>query len=163
MFYKETTPGHHEKYDEDWDVQITDLIGKTLKEVKKGKYNAELYFVTEDGDEYVMYHNQDCCESVTIEDINGDLDDLVGEPIRKAEETSNHSEVGSNGDSVTWTFYHFATINGYVTIRWYGTSNGYYSEKVDFHKITPNGEFWDDQVKIGKAMLGLASGVRMTK
>jgi len=98
--------------------------------------------VTQDGSEmvfenaterFVFFHSQDCCESVSIEDICGDLQDLVGEPLLIAEEVSGETPVDFNEeehDSVTWTFYKFATRRGYVDVRWFGESNGYYSEGV---------------------------------
>lgn len=122
---------------------ITILVGKTLTEIHRNP--AELIFVVDDGTQYKMYHDQNCCESVSIEDINGDLDDLIGTPIITAEEVSNYEPTSeedikktkeANGwGSCTWTFYKLSTSKGYVTIRWYGESNGYYSERVDFKKL----------------------------
>ncbi len=101
--------------------------------------NDRVVFTLQNGKSYVMYHSQNCCESVDIEDIIGDVDDLIGATILEAEEV----ESGENPegvtkeyqDSFTWTFYKLGTIKGHVTIRWYGQSNGYYSESVDFCEL----------------------------
>jgi hypothetical protein len=122
-----------------WDTdKIDTLVGRTLTSVKQG--DDDITFVTTDGETYRMYHSQDCCESVYIEDINGDLNDLVGSPITLAGESTSSDvqeweDKEAYRDSFTWTFYRFATVKGYVNIRWYGSSNGYYSESVSFKKI----------------------------
>lgn len=84
-----------------------------------------------------MHHHQSCCENVRIEDVNGDWDCLIGSPVTMAYEASS-SDCGTTceyEESYTWTFYHIGTVKGVVSIRWYGSSNGYYSESVDFEKI----------------------------
>ena len=115
-----------------WDereyVGINYLLGKTLKEVIN-EGDEILKFITTEDDEIFMFHDQDCCESVFIEDINGDLDDLIGEPILMAEEITEQGD--AEWGTYTWTFYKIATIKGTVVIRWNGESNGYYSESVD--------------------------------
>lgn len=116
---------------------VSELEGKTLVSVyKEDDYDGDqLHFITDANEHYVMYHSQDCCESVYIEDITGDLEDLIGQPIEMAqEESSDLPPLYQHEESYTWTFYKFATLNGYVNIRWYGTSNGYYSESVSFGK-----------------------------
>jgi hypothetical protein len=119
-------------------IDIKILIGKTLRHIDINESKDEIKFFCNDGDIFLMYHDQDCCEEVTIEDIIGDINDLIGYPITMAEESisnENQKQKEYCEDSFTWTFYKFATIKGYVTIRWYGESNGYYSESVDFKKI----------------------------
>lgn len=129
------------KYKNDEPIPVlADLIGKTLVSVQN---IDDDYLVFDTGEKkYALYHKQDCCESVTIADITGDLSDLIGEPILVAEEVSNYEAPPQNPNdakwgSYTWTFYKFATRKGYVDVRWYGTSNGYYSESVDFGVVLP--------------------------
>lgn len=116
-------------------VDFSELKGKTLLSTdKRSKYGDELIFKTIDGETYKLYHDQDCCERVYIEDICGDLNDLIGNPILLAEESSNIKKTDDD-DLMKWTFYKLSTIKGSVTIRWYGNSNGYYSVSVDFRKL----------------------------
>lgn len=109
--------------------EVADMVGETFSSVKK-KDNDVLVFTAENGDKYIFHHFQDCCESVDIADIVGDLEDLTGSPLLEAECVTNTSKV-DDYESQTWTFYKFGTIKGHVNVRWYGSSNGYYSETVD--------------------------------
>ena len=115
-------------------VSVEDLKGKVLKSCNVNDDDTEIIFLTEGGEKYKMLHYQDCCELVYIESIVGDLEDLVGNPITFVAESTNWGACNEDG-SKTWTFYRFATIKGWVNIRWVGESNGYYSERVDFVKI----------------------------
>lgn len=115
-------------------IEMDWLIGEVITKIER-EGDSELLIFLKNGRKYRMYHRQDCCESVYIEDIIGDLDDLIGASISMAEEVTETGTEGDWGDTFTWTFYKFATINGYVTIRWYGTSNGYYSESVDIEEV----------------------------
>lgn len=129
-------------------TDVSELLGKTLLSVEKTTKDWEadcITFKTIDGKQYDMWHIQDCCEHVELEDICGDLNDLVGTPILLAQETWNNETDAYEeaferptdyaNDSHTWTFYKFATIKGSVTLRWLGESNGCYSESVDFCEI----------------------------
>ncbi len=130
------------------DASITDLLGKVIKDIRviKDDTNEDdsISFTISDEERYVMKHFRDCCESVVIDDICGDINQLIGRPVLIAEERTNHEDETnakyqmdgiSSDDSFTWTFYELATLNGAVTIRWYGSSNGYYSESVDFIRV----------------------------
>lgn len=122
-----------------FEPEMSDFLGKTFTEIKGGIGDDELIFVCAEG-VFKMFHSQQCCESVNIEDITGDLQDLIGSPILIAEESTSRKnpetakpETIKDQGSFTWTFYKFATKKGYVDIRWYGGSNGYYSESVNLN------------------------------
>lgn len=123
------------------DADFESLVGKTITAIipceltSKGIEHCKtlakgvdvIIFTTECGKVYMMYHNQCCCENVQLEDFEGDVSDIIGSPILRAEESTN-------GDEYTWTFYKLATIKGWLDLRWLGVSNGFYSESVEFTK-----------------------------
>lgn len=118
------------------DCEISDLVGKTLTSCVVNNDCDEITFTTDSGQSYIMCHNQDCCENVRIDDIAGDLADLVGSPILQAEAAEGETPPERDlSESYTWTFYKLGTNRGRVTLRWLGESNGYYSESVDFYRI----------------------------
>ena len=111
---------------------LKDMIGLTMTSVKQ--VDDEVIFLASTGDRFKMYHCQDCCEDVAVESIQGDLDLLVGSPITGAEEEITKKN-NAHDDSSTTTRYTLSTDKGTVVITWLGSSNGYYSEDVDFVKL----------------------------
>ena len=113
------------------------LVGRVVTRVQVSRAGVDgarrdsIVFEFSDGSAAKLFHDQDCCEYVSIEDVVGDFSDLVGVPLLTAEESSSKGEDDEWGDTSTWTFYKFSTVKGYVDIRWFGSSNGYYSEGVD--------------------------------
>ena len=106
---------------------MADLVGEIFTKIDTSEEN-EIIFQTKDNQCIKMYHEQDCCESVYIEDICGDLDDLLDTPITMFDARENQSS--TDDGTMTWTFYHIGTNKGSVVLRWIGESNGYYSESV---------------------------------
>jgi hypothetical protein len=119
--------------------EVTDMIGLTMSSVAGGVGDDSLMFTTTEGIRFELYHAQDCCENVRVEDIIGDLGDLVGYPLVESEELTSEPDpiLDYEPESCTWTFYRFSTVRGTVTVRWFGESNGYYSESVEFRHL-PN-------------------------
>jgi len=106
---------------------ISCMVRETFVKVEN-RGDRELIFWRADNSYVIFYHEQDCCETVEIVEVIGNLEDLIDTPILVSEERSSKEE--TNYDSQTWTFYEFRTIKGSVTVRWLGESNGYYSESV---------------------------------
>lgn len=115
-------------------VDLGTLEGEVIESIEGLEEGSRCaVFKTVSGRTIYMLHYQDCSESVDIQDIAGDMEDLIGSEILLAELVSNDPPADhepSKYGSETWTFYKLATTKGYVTIRWYGSSNGYYSEEV---------------------------------
>ncbi len=116
------------------------LKNKILTGIVVNKEDEKIVFTTKDNKKYKMYHYSECCEDVYIDDICGDIKDLLNTPVLLAEVVTNVDQnpvgckIPDDQESFTWTFYKLSTIKGSVTFRWYGGSNGYYSEDVDFEE-----------------------------
>jgi hypothetical protein len=127
-------------------VSFSELKGKIIERIIINECTNEKPFDTTDAvvfytneGIYALYHDQDCCESVNLEEVIGELDDIMNSPVLIANEIINDSNSGENSDdyndSCTWTFYNISTVKGHVTLRFFGVSNGYYSERVSLYKL----------------------------
>lgn len=138
-------------YDNETEAEFDELVGRTIKAVRMVQCHGDygqlgdlgLEIETVDGPTFRMYHDQDCCESVSLIDGFEDLQGLVGGLVALAEETHPDIPAVQDADwlrepeSFTWTFYKIQTTQGDATLRWYGESNGYYSESVSFYRVLP--------------------------
>ena len=117
------------------------LLGMTFLSVTQG--DDSITFKVNDDHYFKLEHQQDCCESVYIEDVAGDLQDLVGTPILLSEEAYEAGDNSSEyGDSSTWSFFKLATVKGHVTIRFFGSSNGYYGETASLYEFRSGARIW---------------------
>lgn len=115
-------------------VDFSILNGKTIVELSgMEKDSDEISIECSDGSAYKLYHEQDCCESVYLEDVSGNVSNLLNTPIISADLTTDSQN--TDWGSQTYSYYHLKTVKGYVDLRWCGESNGYYSEEVDFVEI----------------------------
>lgn len=120
------------------------LIGRTLVRIDVNSAQDEMHFVCDDGETFVAYHAQDCCEKVGIHDIAGDLQSIIGWPIVEASHDEDSDEWPVDVEkpefleSFTWTTHRLKAANGVtVVIRWLGRSNGFYGERVYFRRTHP--------------------------
>lgn len=120
-------------------ILIDGIDANDTKDIGSNLSAEEVTFHLTDGDKtyhLTMYHEQDCCETVELVDAAGSWQEMVGKTVAKFDEIRNppHApDVPGWAESWTWTFYDVATTpTGYVTMRWLGLSNGYYSESVHF-------------------------------
>jgi hypothetical protein len=130
------------------EIPFNNLCGVLLTSIEGGRKNSPEVVLRADLDRraFRMYHRQSCCESVYLEEVIGDPDDLLFTPILVAEERINPPGMPEpeHHQSYMWTFYELRTHKGTVVLRWYGTSNGYYSERVAFSEVPYDYKLGDD-------------------
>ena len=116
------------------------FIGKQFFHIDKE--DDEIFFYCSDGKIYQMYHEQEHSESVYIKNIKGNIENLINTDILNVEIVTKDKKVPYG--TATLTFYKFTTQKGSVTIKWFGNSNGHYSESVDFRTFDAK-DIWRDK------------------
>lgn len=102
----------------------------------------EVLFTFEDGSRLRIFHQQDCCENVYLDDFEGSEADLVNQLLVSAESPSGEFEDSIDGGVVQWTFYNFRTTKGDLSLRWIGSSNGYYSTSMSVEWYPADVDIW---------------------
>lgn len=114
------------------EVDFSILKNKTIIGVNGLKeYSNSVIFQLSNGKKLCMSDFGEIRSSVYIEEIYGDIDDIIDSEILLAECVTQ-----SDKKYTLWTFYKLSTINGSITLRWCGEAdNGYYSVRTFCHFI----------------------------
>lgn len=119
-------------------TELSDLIGNVFDTVTLNGGAVEFY--NNNKLMFCLHHEQSCCEIVELIDGFDELHLLQNGPIMQSYATYSHdgelkyTENGNSYDNLTWSFYTFSTFYHSVTLRFYGQSNGCYSETVDLYR-----------------------------
>jgi hypothetical protein len=128
-------------------VDISHLMNRKLVAITgMHEHSNQIEFVTDSGDRFRMYSDQ-YRSNVELVDVYGDWQDLLHSEIVVAEARTQKGP--ANYASATWTFYELATQKGSITLRWLGTSNGYYSETVNVEHVESEPTYQVDQILDG--------------
>lgn len=118
-------------------VGFSVLKGLVLESFEEARGPDEIR-IQASGKKFRMFHDQDCCETVDIESIHfvpeSGKAKMIGETILDAVEYTMLDKRSDEGEG-TYTYYTLRTDSVTITIRWWGTSNGYYSEEADFCRV----------------------------
>lgn len=111
------------------------LIGHTITEIQ---HDDSSVTITTDKGKCRLEHQQDCCETVNLEKVIGNPQDLVGQTIIVSEEDVPKDPEWHSGnyESHTWTMFKLSSQTHTVEFWFLGVSNGYYSESVSFIDLT---------------------------
>ncbi len=119
-------------------VEFSALVGEVLDAVDIDREENQILLTTRSGRRFLVYHEQDCCETVAISGQDGSFDRLIGKPIVEARDFA--VDTGDDEiDSQTTTTLVFRVDDQTVISRWIGDSNGYYSESVDIAELINGG------------------------
>ena len=119
-------------------VEFSDLVGEVLDAVDIDREENQILLTARSGRKFLVYHEQDCCETVAISGQDGSFDKLIGKPLIEARDFAVDTGE-SESDSQTTTTLVFRVDDQTVISRWVGDSNGYYSESVDIAELISGG------------------------
>lgn len=109
-------------------MKAENLIGEILSYVDVDTETNRILLTTQSGKTIMIYHDQECCEGVEIQSVEGDWLKLVGRPITSAEQFEEDAteQVVPDWDcgSCTKTTITLKADDATVVSRWIGTSNG---------------------------------------
>jgi hypothetical protein len=120
-------------------VKFDALVGEVLDAVDIDREENQILLTTRSGRRFLVYHEQDCCETVAMHWQDGSFDKLIGKPIIEARDIAIDTSEEAIDSSQTTTTLIFRVDDQTVISRWIGDSNGYYSESVDIAELISGG------------------------